>query len=174
MSGAARTYYDTPDVNPLMKLMGNLIEEYEDTRLLIGDQIQALVKSDLDRMSKITLDQTEKYEVLKRLETEFKDEVNRLFEQCDSTEKEKTLTNFLNNLRQPNVELNAIRQTLRQQVEITQKFKEQLQGLIEFAKDHNAETLRSIYEREGDSSMHYGERGERKTILKSVAINRKA
>ena len=157
-----------------MKLMGSLIEEYEDTRVLIGDQIQALVKNDLDRMNKMTLDQTEKYEVLKRLETEFKDELNRLFDQCDSTEKEKTLSRFLTNLREPNVELNAIREALREQVALTQKFKEQLLGLIEFAKDHNGETLKRVYEKEGDSSMHYGDQGERKTTLKSVAINRKA
>ena len=173
MSNPARTYNDIPDTRPLMTLMTNLIGEYEETRVLIGDQIQALVKNDLDRMNAITLDQTEKYEVLKKLEIAFKDEMNRLFETCDSEEHEKTLTAFLKNLKEPHVELNATRQALRKQVEITEQFKKQLMGLLEFAKEHNAETLKNIYSSGSESTMHYSEQGKRKTALKSVVINRK-
>ena len=173
MTQTAHSYHSHPDTSSLIKVMRTLINEYEETRVLIGDQIQALVKHDLDRMNTITMDQVEKYEVLKKLEYAFKDEMNRLCDQCTSKEEERTLTTLLRNLKEPQLELNGLRDTLREQVSITEKFKKQLTELLEFAKDHNAETLKSIYEAGSDASMHYSEEGKRTTALKSVAINRK-
>ena len=140
----------------------------------MGDQIHALVKNDLDSLNTITQHQVERYEVLNGLEIAFKDELNNLYDQVDTHEQERTVSKLMKSLKNPNEDLNRLRDNLKEQVDLTQKYKNQLMELLEFAKEHNSGTLKEVYHAVNDSSAHYTQEGRKNSNLRSVVINRKA
>ncbi len=174
MAQPAKKYHESVNTTPLLLVMEELTDEYRKTRNLMGDQIQALVRNDLDQLNKITEMQVERYETLQNLEHRFRNELNKMFDECDTQEKGRSLTRFMSELQTPNEDLNTLRDHLKEQVELTQKYKEQLLGLLEFAREHNAVILKEVYSEGEAASVHYTQKGERTSNLRSVIINRKA
>jgi DNA repair ATPase RecN len=174
MAQPAKKYVESLNTTPLLLVMEQLTDEYRKTRNLMGDQISALVRNDLDQLNKITEMQVQRYEVLQKLEHSFRIELNKIFDDCDTPEKGRSLSSFMADLDKPNENLNNLRDKLKEQVELTQKYKDQLMNLLEFAREHNAGILKEVYT-EGDvTSAHYTNEGRRTTNLRSVMINRKA
>lgn len=162
-------------INQLSMNMENLIEEYEEAHQLLNDQIEAVIYNDLNRLNKLIEKQLKKYENLEGLETDFKRKIESIFENFFPGETTHTITQMLKKLDQPSEKLEILRDRLLKQVMLTQKMRHQLVDLLEFAREHNKETLLSIYKLGQKDSERYNNKGKRKSAdLTSVSINKKA
>jgi len=162
-------------VNQLSMNMENLIEEYEEAHQLLNDQIEAVIYNDLTRLNKLIDKQLTKYEILEGLEIDFKNKIESIFEDFFPDDKTHTITQMLKKLDQPSDKLEIVRDRLHKEVLMTQKMRHQLMDLLEFAREHNKETLLSIYKLGQKDSERYNKKGKRKSAeLTSVSINKKA
>lgn len=166
---------DSKQFRNLQCSLKTLISEYEDARKLIRDQINAVICSDLAWMDSLIEQQLEKYELLEKMEQDFKQELQRIFKNFRSRNKQYSLTLLLETLDEPSQELNRLREELHQQVEKTQQLREQLIDLLQFASDHNTEIFEEIFRHEDENSESYGADGQtKKQVSNSIAINHKA
>lgn len=166
---------DSKEFRELRTSLKNLISEYRDTKNLIRDQINAVISSDLAWLDSLIEQQLEKYELLEKMERDFKQELERLFRNFRMRNKQYSLSLLLETLDQPSKELNQLREELHQQVEKTQELREQLIDLLQFASDHNTEIFEKIFRfEENKNSESYGADGQKKKqSANSVAINHK-
>lgn len=169
---------DSSDSKQLFELrarLKNLISEYSDARNLIQDQINAVIRSDLAQLDSLLEQQLEKYELLEKLELDFKNELEDVFSNLRMRNKQCSLSLLVETLDQPSKELNELREELHQQVEKTQELRKQLLDLLQFASDHNMEIFEKIFRFEEDkNSESYSADGQkRKQSTNSVAINHK-
>lgn len=162
-------------INQLSMNMEHLIEEYEEAHQLLSDQIEAVIYNDLTRLNKLIEQQLTKYDNLEGLENDFKQKIESIFDDLFPGETTHTITHMLKKLDQPADKLEILRERLHKQVMMTQKMRRQLVDLLEFAREHNKETLLSIYNLGQKDSERYTNTGKRKSAeLTSVSINKKA
>lgn len=159
----------------LRSSLGNLIQEYQDARNLISDQIQAVIYSDLVWLEKLVEQQLTKYEQLDTLEARFKEQLEGLFQDYCPEENQYSLALLLENLEKPSRELNRLRTDLHQQVQQTQQLKNQLMDLLRFASKHNADIFEGIFQMGSEEGASYGADGKKRNrSAESIAINQKA
>lgn len=159
----------------LKSSLGNLISEYREARNLMNDQIQAVIYSDLTWLDKLVEQQLSKYELLGKMEEDFKKDLEAIFRDYCPEHNQYSLTLLMENLREPSAELNELRNELHEQVEKTQKLRDQLMDLLQFASKHNVETFEEIFQLSDDSAQAYGANGQKKQrSVNSVAINQRA
>lgn len=155
--------------------MRRLITAYKASRELITDQIQAVIYNDLIWLNSLVEQQLEKYESLHQMEKDFKGSIRNLFDRHLSGEGRASLTVLLQKLEEPLDELEDLRDELHEQVDKTQELRTQLMDLLQFASDHNADTLQQIYQMGNDQSARYDADGKKKSSrLDSISINHKA
>lgn len=166
---------DSAQFRELRTSLKNLISEYRHACNLVQDQINAVISSDLGWLDSLIEQQLEKYELLKKLELDFKKKLEHVFRDLQMRNKQYSLSLLLETLDQPSKELNELREELHQQVEKTQELREQLIDLLQFASDHNTEIFEKIFRFEGNkNSESYSADGQkRKQSANSVVINHK-
>lgn len=166
---------DAAQFRELRTSLKNLIAEYRDACNLIQDQINAVIRNDLGWLDSLIEQQLEKYELLKKLELDFKKKLEHSFRNLRMRNKQCTLSLLVETLDQPSKELNQLREELHQQVEKTQELREQLIDLLQFASDHNTEIFEKIFRFEGNkNSESYSADGQKRDqSTNSVAINHK-
>lgn len=159
----------------LKSSMTGLITEYQQARDLINDQIQAVIYSDLVWLDKLVEQQLSKYESLGTMEEDFKKKLEGVFRDYCPDENQYSLTVLLERLEKPSRELNKLRVELNEQVEKTQKLREQLMDILQFASKHNVDTFEQIFQLGSENAESYGADGQKKKgSVGSVAINQKA
>lgn len=166
---------DSAQFRELRTSLKNLISEYRDACNLIQDQINAVISSDLGWLDSLIEQQLEKYDLLKKLELDFKKKLEHVFSDLRIRNKQYSLSLLVETLDQPSKELNQLREELHQQVEKTQELREQLIDLLQFASDHNTEIFEKIFRfEENKNSESYNADGRKKEQPRnSFAINHK-
>lgn len=162
-------------IESLKRCLNSLVDEYKDARELINDQVQAVVYHDLIWLNSLIDKQMDKYDSLKKLEEEFKEELTSIFRFYEITENHHSLSNLLEKLQVPSAELNELRKELREQVEKTQMLRKELMDLLVFASRHNTEMFEGIFHMGSESGDLYDNEGKKQGhALNSIAFNRKA
>ena len=159
----------------LKSSLTNLIDNYREARDLMNDQIQAVIYNDLALLDTLAEQQLSKYELLEKMEKDFKHRLEGISNEFCPEENQYSLSLLIRNLQKPSQELNRLRNELHEQVEKTQELREQLIDLLQFASKHNVEAFEEIFQLGNDRSASYGADGQKKQgSVGSVAINQKA
>ncbi|MGD8747614.1 MAG: flagellar export chaperone FlgN [Balneolaceae bacterium] len=162
-------------IDELKSSLADLISEYQKASDLINDQMQAVIYSDLVWLDSLVEEQLAKYESLQGLEEKFKEQLEGIFQDFCPEENQHSLTLLMEKLEQPSKELNRLRNELHEQVEKTQKLREQLMDLLHFAREHNVKTFEEICQLGDNAAESYSADGKmNKRTFGSVAINQKA
>lgn len=161
----------------LKENMATLVEEYREATSLINDQMQAVIYSDLALLNDLLPRQLEKFEELQELENAFRNRLDRLFDRHYPEESRRSVTRLMDHLEEPSAELNRLRERLSEQVSKGEQLRKQLMDLLEFARDHNAETfemITSLATEQGEGEVYDASGKRKKQSPGSVAVNHKA
>jgi hypothetical protein len=164
---------NNPPTEQIKNSINSLIGEYEESHILLNDQIEAVVNHDILSLNHLIEKQVKAYEKLSSSEKKFRTQL-QAFQNYSSAPSPKTLQEILQDIGEPSQTLNKLRNRLHIQVEKTEKLRAQLIDLLEFAQQQNSDLFKAICSINDEKTEGYDADGEKQHHTGSMAIDQKA
>ncbi|MEX0773152.1 MAG: flagellar export chaperone FlgN [Balneolales bacterium] len=159
----------------LVDSLQDLCSDYKETKVLLDEQIRAIINNDLNWLNGLIDQQTQKYQNIRRAEEEFKDHLVNFFQAYYPDITHPSLTKLVEVIEEPTEEIDQLRGELHEQIEKTERIRLQLVDLLTFASDHNSKTISTLSEITNRNFKSYSSNGELSGGgNQSLGINRKA
>jgi hypothetical protein len=155
--------------------LAKLHNEYNEARNLLDDQMQAVIYNDLIWLNSLIDNQVTKYEEIQKTEELFRKTLIELFQYYYPEATHPSLTKLLDAIEEPTEDLDKLRRELYDQIEKTEKLRLSLMDLLDFARNHNTETITALSQIAQQIYQNYNAEGNMNAAeMSSLGLNQKA
>ncbi|MEX2347349.1 MAG: flagellar export chaperone FlgN [Balneolaceae bacterium] len=147
-------------INRLSSSLQELCSGYKKIQLLLNDQMQAVIRNDIDLLNSLIDQQTEKYDGLQQTEEVFKERLVDVFNDYHPDTEQPSLTRLMDVFEGPTRELEQLRKNFVEQIENTEQVRRQLVDLLTFAAEQNSRSITILSQLRNPSSENYSSSGE--------------
>ena len=155
--------------------LAKLHNEYNEARNLLDDQMQAVIYNDLIWLDSLIDNQVTKYEEIQKTEELFRKTLIELFQYYYPEATHPSLTKLLDAIEEPTEDLDKLRRELYDQIEKTEKLRLSLMDLLDFARNHNTETITALSQIAQQIYQNYNAEGNMNAAeMSSLGLNQKA
>lgn len=159
-------------IDKLVDSLSNLHEGYQETKNLLDEQMRAVIYNDVNQLNKLIDRQMAKYEELKEMEAQFKDQLIVLFQNYYPNASHPSLTRLLDVIEGSTEDIDRLRIDLYDQIHKTEQLRTQLMNLLEFASDYNSQSITELSRVARQSYKNYKGNGQiREGQTPSLGIN---
>jgi len=162
-------------IKSLGESLAKLHNEYSEARNLLDDQMQAVIYNDLIWLNSLIDNQVAKYDEIQKTEELFRKTLVELFQYYYPDASHPSLTKLLEAIEEPTEDLDKLRKELYEQIEKTEKLRLSLVDLLDFAKNHNTETITALSQIARQIYQNYNAEGSMNgSQISSLGLNQKA
>ncbi len=160
------------EIDELVESLSNLHQGYQETKKLLDEQMQAVIYNDIHQLNALIDRQMAKYEELKEMETLFKNQLIVLFQNYYPNASHPSLTRLLEVIEGSTEDIDRLRIDLYDQIHKTEQLRSQLMSLLEFASEHNSQSITELSRVARQSYKNYKGNGQiREGQTPSLGLN---
>lgn len=150
-----------PHISVIKDLLRSLNEQFELAASLLSTQIQAVVRHKAEVLTEAIEQQNSVNTTISALEEELRQTLIRTFNALKVKTNEYSLSSLMPYCDPKDHEIIELRNSLRENIKLTQTKQVHLLQLLQFAQEHVTETIKAVFQLSENHSTHYKSTGKK-------------